>query len=148
MTADVRGAAMTDEPRVDGSPRDAEPARARRWPLLGIACACLLVIASGVLYLQVADPFRTEVTFCAGVGLVGGRVSSSPQGAFDAWLATQIDQPPSEAWRRDGNEFTNLTYRKPDGHGYRSVQVSSSVMDLNTNSSLGPDEWVADGACV
>jgi hypothetical protein len=51
---------LTDEPTVETTDAAREATRGRRWPRLGIACACLLLVAGGVLYVQIADPFRTD----------------------------------------------------------------------------------------
>ncbi len=115
--------------------------------MLGLVCAVLLPIAGAALYIRVADPFKPQVRWCAGVGLLGPP-GSSPDEALAAFLTARDGQPPASEWRRRGLDYENKTYDHSGGYGLRSVQVSQGGNDWPPGEPYTADQWSVEGGCV
>ena len=124
----------------------------RRVPTLGLICVVLLVAAGGLLYVRVEQTHEPRVKWCEGVGLLGPP-AATPSDAFAAWLngfgEQPGEQPPASEWERQGSTFTNQTYARPGGYGFRSVSASPGGHGWPSGTTpYGPDQWSIEGGCV
>lgn len=108
---------------------------------LTLVLIVFLVAATSVTYMAWRARQPSVPKFCAGVGLFGPP-AASPRAALDSFLGHDS----SPEWRQRGTNFINTSYSSDRNNGYQSIQVAQGESVPGT--SVAPDQWTVQGACV